>query len=212
MGERGRPQSISACQGSLVEGWRKWASKEGGGGYSFTAKQEVAQHLFLCVQRGSEWPAVSYCVSLCRKCCVQPDNMTFPFSQFLHISVQWSFITQSPFPLMWYKWVLKVKYHSNISKLFQNVWQVALSKALKLKSNFFRSKRSKTNCDSFSPQSQINRLAALAFSNFDTFLSDQIRKTKFNLYLCVPFQVTVTMLVKGPAEKAMTAMNFKSRD
>lgn len=150
--ERGRPQSISACQGSLVEGWRKWASKEGGGGYSFTAKQEVAQHLFLCVQRGSEWPAVSYCVSLCRKCCVQPDNMTFPFSQFLHISAQWSFITQSPFPLMWYKWVLKVKYHSNISKLFQNVWQVALSKALKLKSNFFRSKRSKTNCDSFSPR------------------------------------------------------------
>lgn len=138
VGERGRPQSISACQGSLVEGWRKWASKEGGGGYSFTAKQEVAQHLFLCVQRGSEWPAVSYCVSLCRKCCVQPDNMTlFPFSQFLHISAQWSFITQSPFPLMWYKWVLKVKYHSNISKLFQNVWQVALSKALKLKSQTF---------------------------------------------------------------------------
>lgn len=43
-----------------MEGWRKWAGEKGGGGYSLSAKQEVAQHLFLGIQRGSEWPAVCF--------------------------------------------------------------------------------------------------------------------------------------------------------
>lgn len=54
--------------------------------------------------------------------------------------------------------MLKVKYHSNISKLFQNVWQVALSKALKLKSQTFSGlKGQKQIVTQFFPQSQINK-------------------------------------------------------
>lgn len=60
MGERGRPQYIFACQGSPVEGWRKWASETGGGGYSLSAKQEVAQHLFLGIEKGSGRTAVCF--------------------------------------------------------------------------------------------------------------------------------------------------------
>lgn len=59
-----RPKYISACQGSPLEGWRKWASEIGGGGYSLSAKQEVAQHLFLGIQEGSGQPAVCYKVCL----------------------------------------------------------------------------------------------------------------------------------------------------
>lgn len=70
-----------------MEGWRKWANERGGGGYTLTAKQEVAQHLFLGIQKGSEWPAV--CFTVCthvKKCGIQADNVTFLcVSQFLEI-------------------------------------------------------------------------------------------------------------------------------
>ena len=70
VGERGRPPYIFGCQGSLMEGWRKWASEKGGGGYSLAAKQEVAQHLFLGIQRGTEWPAV------CCRVCLNAQSAT----------------------------------------------------------------------------------------------------------------------------------------
>lgn len=71
-------QSICCIQYSKSEGgpdtylpgrdhsWRagKRASQHRGGGYSLTAKQEVAQHLLLGIQRGSEQPAVCFRVRL----------------------------------------------------------------------------------------------------------------------------------------------------
>lgn len=51
-------------QGSPVEGWRTWARETGGGGYSLSAKQEVAQHLFLGIQKGSGQTAVCFRVCL----------------------------------------------------------------------------------------------------------------------------------------------------
>lgn len=62
--ERGRPQYIFACQGSPAQGYRKWASETGGGGYSLSVKQEVAQHLFLGISEGSERTAVCFVVCL----------------------------------------------------------------------------------------------------------------------------------------------------
>lgn len=94
---RGRPEYIVACQRSLMEGWRKWMSEKGGWGYSLSAKQEVAQHLFLGIQGGSEWPAVCLRVRLhAKKSCIQADNVTFlPVSQFFEIWKQLYCITQS---------------------------------------------------------------------------------------------------------------------
>lgn len=59
----GREAPLHFCLPGITSGGlRKWAS-ETGGGYSLSAKQEVAQHLFLGTQRGSRQPAV--CVSEC---------------------------------------------------------------------------------------------------------------------------------------------------
>ena len=58
--EREREALIHICLPGIGCGGleREWAGEKGGGGYSLSAKQEVAQHLFLGIQRGSEWPAV----------------------------------------------------------------------------------------------------------------------------------------------------------
>ena len=63
--EREREGGPDTYLPARVHSWRAGESgrmREGGGGYSLTAKQEVAQHLFLGIQRGSEWPAVCFTV------------------------------------------------------------------------------------------------------------------------------------------------------
>lgn len=58
-----------------MKGWKKWVSEKGGGGYSLSAKQEVAKHLFLGIQRGSEWPAVFFRVCLHAKSAASRQTM-----------------------------------------------------------------------------------------------------------------------------------------
>lgn len=56
MGEKKREAQryIFACQGLPAQGLQKVGERDGGGGYSLSVKQEVAQHLFHGISEGSE--------------------------------------------------------------------------------------------------------------------------------------------------------------
>lgn len=143
MGEREVP--IHICLPGITHGGLEKVGEweRGSGGYSLSAKQEVAQHLFLGIQGASEWPAVCFrmCLHAKSATCRQTMWHSSLFPNFLKsesnclalpkVSISEfsliSSIQETNADCICFGWGLsEVKYQSNISKRLQSIYQVVV--------------------------------------------------------------------------------------